>query len=1023
VRPAHRTRLVIRTLIGIALLASGVVFELHTSFLQSRVFSRLAGELTYTPRPAPGEIVFPESGPHNLRQGFSRLPEFSSRLGAHGYRIVRQAHFSPRLIRYAERGTSPPFQEKTQSGLTILDRHGVPIYQARYPQRVYRAFDDIPGLLVDTLVFIENRELLSDNAPRRNPAVEWDRLTKALFLRATQPLLPERSSPGGSTLATQIEKYRYSPGGSTPDAAEKLRQMVSASVRSYLDGPRTLNARQRIVRDYVNSAPLGGRPGFGEVQGLGEGLWAWYGIDFTTANRLLRAPNSPETIAAKARVYKAALSLVLALRRPSQYLTGAGGRAELARLTDSYVRLLGDQGIIDPELGNAALAQALEYRDAVPQLPQRSFVEQKAVNAIRTQLLTLLGIPDLHTLDRLDLTVETTLSSHVQGSIADVLQRLSDPDNAAAMGLVGPRLLRPEHPPVVRYSVLLYQSTPRGNLLRVQADNLNQPFDINEGSKLDLGSTAKLRTLISYLEIVERLYHRFSRRTEPALAPTDGVADDPIRRWAIDYLRDNPQATLASTLEAAMARRYPASPYERFFTAGGLHHFRNFDPKDNGRVLTVAEAFNRSVNLVFIRLMRDIARFHILESADAQALLDNRNDPRRLDYLRRFADLEGKSYLKRFYDIYQALDDSARLDTLAQRTRATAYRLAAAFRSVRPAAGPEALADFLARRLTTGMPGAEDIDRLYEQYAPGRFDSNDRAYLAGVHPLELWLGNYLHGHPQASLEEVYKASTAERQVAYDWLFKTRRWRAQQQRIRIMLEQDAFSAVHRQWQRLGYPFDSLVPSHATALGASADRPAALAELMGIIVNSGIRRPMRQIEALRFAEGTPYETVLAYVPGEGERLLSPEISALVRNALVGVVESGTGRRLGEAFTGPGGKPLAVGGKTGTGDHRSKAFAPGGRLLDTKVENRNAIFTFFIDDTLFGTVMAHVEGAQASAFDFTSALAAQLLKTLEPTLQPLLLEEPSLQWGLKEQGERENGATSDFQRTSQKSSLSER
>jgi hypothetical protein len=88
------------------MLAYGAVFELHTSFLQSRVFSRLAGELTYTPRPAPGEIVFPESGPHNLRQGFNRLPEFSSRLGAQGYRIVQQAHFSPRLIRYAERGTA-----------------------------------------------------------------------------------------------------------------------------------------------------------------------------------------------------------------------------------------------------------------------------------------------------------------------------------------------------------------------------------------------------------------------------------------------------------------------------------------------------------------------------------------------------------------------------------------------------------------------------------------------------------------------------------------------------------------------------------------------------------------------------------------------------------------------------------------------------------------------------------------------------------------------------------------------------
>jgi hypothetical protein len=33
----------------------------------------------------------------------------------------------------------------------------------------------------------------------------------------------------------------------------------------------------------------------------------------------------------------------------------------------------------------------------------------------------------------------------------------------------------------------------------------------------------------------------------------------------------------------------------------------------------------------------------------------------------------------------------------------------------------------------------------------------------------------------------------------------------------------------------------VPSYATAIGSSADRPLALAELMGIIVNDGQRRP--------------------------------------------------------------------------------------------------------------------------------------------------------------------------------------
>ena len=83
---------------------------------------------------------------------------------------------------------------------------------------------------------------------------------------------PTRNVPGGSTLATQIEKYRHSPSGRTDDVREKLRQMASASLRAYRDGPDTSAARRQIVVDYLNSTPLAARAGFGEVNGLGDGL-------------------------------------------------------------------------------------------------------------------------------------------------------------------------------------------------------------------------------------------------------------------------------------------------------------------------------------------------------------------------------------------------------------------------------------------------------------------------------------------------------------------------------------------------------------------------------------------------------------------------------------------------------------------------------------------------------------------------------------------------------------------------------
>jgi len=42
---------------------------------------------------------------------------------------------------------------------------------------------------------------------------------------------------------------------------------------------------------------------------------------------------------------------------------------------------------------------------------------------------------------------------------------------------------------------MLYERGAERNYLRIHADSLNSPFDINSGAKLILGSTAKLRTL------------------------------------------------------------------------------------------------------------------------------------------------------------------------------------------------------------------------------------------------------------------------------------------------------------------------------------------------------------------------------------------------------------------------------------------------------------------------------------------------------------------------------------------------
>lgn len=992
----HRRRWVTwLALAFVTLLAAGAAalwHEMSRSTLQARYFSELGRQMTYAVEPGPSPLIrFPGEGPFDVRLGYAGMADRAKRLAAQGYSIAAQARISPRMAEVADRGLFLPYREKTQAGLTLFDCAGNLLFEARDPQRVYADFDAIPSLVVQTLLFIENRELLATPYPTRNPAIEWGRLARAIADQLLSRIDPDHAQPGGSTLATQIEKYRHSPGGVTDSPQEKLRQMLSATLRAYLDGEDTTAVRRQLVVDYLNTVPLAARAGYGEVIGLGDGLWVWYGSDFAETNRLLRDRTAP--LAERAQAFRQVLSLMIAHRRPSQLLRDD---AALERLTDAHLRLLAEAGILDAELRDAALAARSSPRQGSMERSPVSFVDRKATTALRTRLSALLGVPRLYELDRLDLSATTTIDLRLQQAVTAVLRDIATPAGARAAGLLEPRLLAGADPTGVTYSFTLYELAPAASLVRVQTDNLDQPFDINEGTRLDLGSTAKLRTLVTYLEIVARLHGQLAGLDADALRATPVASRDAIGRWAVDYLLavEGEARSLEAMLEAALDRRYSANPGEAFFTGGGVLRFQNFDPDDDGRVVSVREALQRSVNLPFVRLMRDIVQ-HTMSTlpSSSATLLDDDQDPRRAAYLAKFAEREGREYLRRFYGKY-AGHDAAQVDALLlEGARPTPRRLAAVFRYLYPDATP----DEFAARLRANLPEARiddaSIARLYRELAPERYDLADRGYIAGVHPLELWLAAYLRAHPQASLAEVLEASVSERQSAYAWLFKTRRKGAQDQRIRTLVEQEAFEEIHRSWQRLGYPFASLTPSYATALGSSADRPAALAELVGILLADGVRKPVLRIGELRAAEATPFETHFVAAGGGGERVLPVEVAAAARRVLASVVEGGTARRLAGAFRSPQGGALTVGGKTGTGDHRFETYGRGGVLLSSRVVSRSGTFVFFLGERHFGTLTAYVKGPQAAEYRFTSALPSQVLKHLAPVLQAALDRPPPL------------------------------
>ncbi|MFC6520045.1 transglycosylase domain-containing protein [Undibacterium arcticum] len=266
-----------------------VAQEMRTSDYQARFFAGLASKASYTLGAGPSpSIRFPQSAPYDDRLGYAQLPAFLGKLTARDFEIVKQARISKGMTEIVDAGYFAPYLEKTQSGLSILDCHNDSLFQERYPKRIYERFDDIAPILVQSLLFIENRELLDPSHPKRNPAVEWDRLANAVLIKAKSAVTGNGSTPGGSTLATQIEKYRHSSEGRTSSIQEKLQQMVSAALRAYQQGEDTGAVRRQIVLSYMNTMPLSAKAGFGEVHGLGDGLWVWYGRDFNEVNRILK---------------------------------------------------------------------------------------------------------------------------------------------------------------------------------------------------------------------------------------------------------------------------------------------------------------------------------------------------------------------------------------------------------------------------------------------------------------------------------------------------------------------------------------------------------------------------------------------------------------------------------------------------------------------------------------------------------------------------------------------------------------
>ena len=233
----HQTESRGRRVVAFLSVAGLIALDLRYSWVESCVLSALARSDTVAVGLGKSPALAPSGrGPYDARLGYEQLDALVNRLSARGFAVDAQARSSGTALALARLGIFPIYHEKNQAGLRILDRQGRPLRDIRFPQEAYSDFEAIPPLVVNTLLFIENREMLDPSRPHRNPAIEWDRFSHAVAELSIHTV--DRGHPliGGSTLATQLEKMRHSPAGRTGSVSEKIRQMASASLRAYQDG-------------------------------------------------------------------------------------------------------------------------------------------------------------------------------------------------------------------------------------------------------------------------------------------------------------------------------------------------------------------------------------------------------------------------------------------------------------------------------------------------------------------------------------------------------------------------------------------------------------------------------------------------------------------------------------------------------------------------------------------------------------------------------------------------------------------
>lgn len=927
-------------------------------------------------------------GPIDVQLGYADLQDnLRPRLEKLDYNVTPQQEWKDFRIGDTSL-TTPMFDRPAQAGLRIIDDLGTTISDSRRPFHIYQSFDAIPSLLVKSLSVVEDKKIIKGLDIEEdkdemallsvNPAIDFWRVGKAVAKKAQG----KKNVEGGSGLATQYAKQVGSPTGLTDGIPDKLSQMLYASLSMYAKGLDTTESQKDQILKYINAVPFTAHPAYGEVIGFRDAMAIWFGNpDF---EKILAGPRTDE----KARTYRQMLSVVMALKQPDRYLKKEKWFALLQQRVDRHLPRLVEKGIISADFSKMISAQKLEFAEvgANPSIPA-TVLKEKHTRTLVQNLIRELGMDPAsaaYKLDRRDMRVETTLDQATTRAVHDEIVSFKDPKIAKAKGLIGPKLLDEKNASKIIWSVLITENMPDGReYVRVSTDTHEGALDMNQGGRLSYGSTSKLRMAATYLDIMARLHTEYKDKTPAELKALNIARKDKLSQWAASYMA-NPATNkeLSAMLQSAVEREYSAAP-RGFFAGGGMEYPGNYQKSDNDKSYSVQSALWNSVNLPWFRIAEDIQEHytsHILgidpEIYNPSSLQASTQESRK-EYLKKFADYEGKKFQYGFWKKMKDKNADSITDHLIAKAKGRRQALAVIYTMFTPERSYEGFASFMQKHCKKCLP-QEKLEKLYNQHVKPdgtlAFSLKDQGYLAGIHPHELSMAAHLMSPDKPRLAAILKSTEQERQDVYSWLMSPKKTRAQNKAIRILVERAAWKAIEQQWRTTGY--DGNLPASPGAVISASDTPQALAKFQGILLNRGRKTKLTSIKAIHFGEGTPHETHVVPNQPDVEQIFRPEVNDMLIALTEGVVQEGTAAKLRDGIVIKG-RRLQFAGKTGTNDGKShKREVAGGRIV---------AFTGRIGR--FAVVVSAYLPAATANDKFTSGTATQGIKNIQLLLVPML------------------------------------